>query len=431
MPKHIRNEEEEGMMNEQSFTPKDEDNSLGLTEAFEPLEDGLTESTTDGGRVVLSGSGFGRDAQNADEEEAAAEDEEIIKAYRGKHVKTDFSDDEVDEGASQTASEDDFETFYEQSADEAAAVIQRAEEVSEDESPIFVEATAASARHAKKDEAGQEELPPHLRKSKRLRTTLTIVIFLLAALFIALCYFGFQLFQQAQQLADSQAQQQEETTLVEDAVTDADTSTEKITEAPNLLTLLGLNQKEAIKQLERGAKVTSSRDVNPDGSVVDKSKKEKKNETKDPKVIVKSVTVSLTEEPADPRAGKPTVYLGINCEGEIIQAGYSASAASLGYGAFGFSDAVETEGIIENTLLEAGVDVPAGSAKLPANKDEYTTYTADGEKVAKEYCSFEGTFEVNDTKHTWSAVLSYDYTAANASGELSDTTRIIYVYINV
>ena len=72
MPKHIRNEEE-GMMNEQSFTPKDEDNSLGLTEAFEPLEDGLTESTTDGGRVVLSGSGFGRDAQNADEEEAAAE----------------------------------------------------------------------------------------------------------------------------------------------------------------------------------------------------------------------------------------------------------------------------------------------------------------------------------------------------------------------
>ena len=48
----------------------------------------------------------------------------------------------------------------------------------------------------------------------------------------------------------------------------------------------------------------------------------------------------------------------------------------------------------------------------------------------KEYCPFSGDIDINGVSHTRSAVLSYDYSVANASGNLADTIRIIYVYIN-
>ena len=48
----------------------------------------------------------------------------------------------------------------------------------------------------------------------------------------------------------------------------------------------------------------------------------------------------------------------------------------------------------------------------------------------KESCSFSGTVDLAGAAHEWSAVLLYDYKTANASGNLADTIRIIYVYIN-
>ena len=38
--------------------------------------------------------------------------------------------------------------------------------------------------------------------------------------------------------------------------------------------------------------------------------------------------------------------------------------------------------------------------------------------------------DIDGAPHEWSAVLSYDYSTANTSGNLADTIRIIYVYIN-
>lgn len=38
--------------------------------------------------------------------------------------------------------------------------------------------------------------------------------------------------------------------------------------------------------------------------------------------------------------------------------------------------------------------------------------------------------DIDGTPHEWSAVLSYDYSTANTSGNMADTIRIIYVYIN-
>ena len=85
---------------------------------------------------------------------------------------------------------------------------------------------------------------------------------------------------------------------------------------------------------------------------------------------------------------------------------------------------------IEKTLQEAGVNVPAGSAQLPADKTEYSEYASDGTTLVKESYSFSGTVDLNGAAHEWSALLLYNYSTANTSGNLADTIRIVYVYVN-
>ena len=85
---------------------------------------------------------------------------------------------------------------------------------------------------------------------------------------------------------------------------------------------------------------------------------------------------------------------------------------------------------MEKTLQEAGIPVAEGAAVLPEDKTAYSTYDTDGTTLVRENCSFSGTVDLNDAPHEWSAVLSYNYTTANMSGNLADTIRIIYVYIN-
>ena len=71
-----------------------------------------------------------------------------------------------------------------------------------------------------------------------------------------------------------------------------------------------------------------------------------------------------------------------------------------------------------------------GSATLPADKTSYSSYASDGTTLVKENCSFSGTVDINGAAHAWSSVLMYDYSTANASGNLADTVRIIYIYVN-
>ena len=174
-----------------------------------------------------------------------------------------------------------------------------------------------------------------------------------------------------------------------------------------------MTKDEAIAALKHGATETSSKEVSEEGNPV------KTN-----------VTIALTDEPADTRSGTPSVYLGLDEDGKIVQAGYSAATAALGYGSLSFVDAVKNEHIVEKTLAEASIAVPEGTVELPADKTAYSTYDTDGTTLVKESCSFSGTVDLAGAAHEWSSVLLYDYKTANASGNLADTIRIIYVYIN-
>ncbi|WP_080798293.1 histone-lysine N-methyltransferase [Arabiibacter massiliensis] len=271
------------------------------------------------------------------------------------------------------------------------------------------------ARHGKKQK--KPPIPPHQRKSRRMRRILIAIVVLLVLLIGALGYVAWLWFQESQLMATQQAQQQQgsqEVDAMQEADTkDAATATAKKTDVPDLAGVLGMTQDEAVAALQHGATVTKTEEVNEEGNPV------KTN-----------ATVLLTDEPADTRSGTPTVYLGLNEDGAVVQAGYSAATASLGYGSLSFVDAVQNERIVEKTLQEAGIDVPAGSAKLPEDKTAYSTYASDGTTLVKENCSFSGTVELDGAEHEWSSVLLYDYATANMSGNLADTIRIIYVYIN-
>lgn len=268
----------------------------------------------------------------------------------------------------------------------------------------------SGARHAKPPQ------PEYMRKSKRMRKILLAVIIVLIALIVAGCVLGYQLFQTASTAATQQTQAQNVSSATftdEGATKDASTATAKTTTVPDLVSLLGLNTDQAIEAIQHGAQVTSSVEVNEEGNP-----------------IRTEVRLGLSAEPSDAKSGTPTVYLSLDENGTIIQSGYSVGTSALGYGSLSFSDAISNEHLIEKTLDEAGLKVEEGSVVLPEDKMVYSTYASDGTTLTRENCSFEGT-GVTSAGATlpWNAVLSYDYTTANATGNLADTIRTVYVYI--
>lgn len=386
-------------------------NAMGLTEAFHPIaSDGFTS-------VMPPAASAG-----------SIEGERVVAGPEGVLEEVDLAGDPVDdEGLAPGESfgnETAFEDFYAGRAPAAEQDVPPAAPL-----PTITHAAttkpASKAKgdgprhgrhsHAAADADGKPAIPEYMRKSRRMRRILIVVIIVLVLLLAAVAYFGVQLFEAGNSTGVQQAQstEQEQEVMQDGEANDASTETAKTTTAPNLVGLLGLTQDEAVQKLQHGAQVSSTREVNEEGNPI-------KSEAR----------VALTAEPSDNRTGTPTVYLGLNEEGRIIQAGYSASTTALGYGSLSFADAVSNEDIIQKTLAEAGLSVPEDAVVLPEDSSAYTTFDSDGKTRTKEYCSFNGVVDVEGVPHTWSAVLSYDYAMANASGNLADTVRTIFIYIN-
>lgn len=278
------------------------------------------------------------------------------------------------------------------------------------------EEATESGKRAKGSHARQGQAA-YIQRSARMRKILIAIIILLVLLIIGAGFLGWQLFQTAQSTAVQQTQIAElaASTDTEQATKDTSATTSKKTTVPNLVSLLGMTRDQAIQTLQHGARVSSAVEVNEEGNP-----------------IRQEVRVALTEEPADARGGTPTVMLSLNEEGAIIRAGYTSSTSSLGYGSLSFSDAVANESIVEKTLTEAGLQVPTGAAKLPEDKMQYSTYATDGTTLTKESFTFTGTGTVDgDMAYPWSATLTYDYSMANATGNLVDTIRTILVYVGM
>ena len=274
----------------------------------------------------------------------------------------------------------------------------------------------ASKRQQTKNEKRQrlEDMPDHQRRSLRMRRVLIAVLVLILALAIVLGYLGYQFITASQQQLVQQKNDTDAASVEVDGQ-DADETalvTQK-TQVPNLTGLFGLTQDEAIEAIGHGATIKTTADERGEDSAI---------ETR--------VTLELSEEPGDSKSGTPTVYLGLNEDGKVVMAGYSAATASLGYGALSLVDIVENEHAIEHTLTDAGIIVEEGVAELPKDASTYQTYDTDGKTLMRESVDFDGeAADADGVAYAWSGVLAYDYTAANTSGNLADTVRQIYIYL--
>lgn len=275
---------------------------------------------------------------------------------------------------------------------------------------------ASSAKRAKGSHARQGQAA-YIQKSARMRKILIVIIVLLILLIVGAGFLGWQLYQAAKNTAVQQTQIAEiaASATADQTMKDTSATTSKKTTVPDLVSLIGMTQEAAIEALQHGARVSSSVEVNEEGNP-----------------IRREVRIALTEEPADSRGGTPTVLLSLDEGGAIIRAGYTSSTSSLGYGSLSFSDAVANESIVEKTLAEAGLKVEAGTAKLPEDKMQYSTYATDGTTLTKESYTFTGTGTAEgDMAYPWSATLTYDYSMANATGNLVDTIRTILIYVGM
>ena len=373
------------------------DDPIGLTGAFAPVKGPQSvdyDSEAGDDPVGLTGA-FG---VGDDEDERSWTEEEKWKDFDWDAALGEPADEEAAALAEEAAADEGVDAKVDAGGEAASAPARK---------------SGGRGRHA----APEPELSPRMKKSRRVRRILIVLIILLVIAAGVVGFFTYRTWTGSHQEAEQQAQEQISShesrgEIADVPARDARETAAKLADVPNLANLLGKTQDEAIAALGRGALVTSNSAVNEDDNP-----------------IKTNLNVALTEEPADSKTGTPTVYLGLGEDGKVRQAGYSASASALGFGALSFADAVNNEHVIEKTLAKVGVSVAEGSAVLPANKDEYSTYASDKTTVVRERCSFEGDADVAGMPCTWSSVLSYDYTTQVVTGNLNDTVRVIYVYI--
>ncbi|MBR0404474.1 MAG: hypothetical protein IJI68_04650 [Eggerthellaceae bacterium] len=392
------------------------DRAIGLTEAFPRI------ASTEPPEWDEENKWKGFD-WNADWEGAPSAEDVPAEDAPFEEVPVSVEENAPDEVASDEVAE---EPSADYSAEEVVPAVQepvtphfkeeaRRFDVSRDLAHASAASVPSRAMRRGKHTAQAPEVSEKVLQSHRLRNTLRVVIALLVIALCVLGYFGFRTLTTGQEQADQEAKEQIEAPKENVTRSEGDDTVEMAAQqadVPKLTGLLGKTTDEAIAELARGAFVSSNQKVKDKGSA-----------------IKKNLTVALADEPSDSKTGTPSVYLGLDKDDKIIEVGYSAAASALGFGSLSFADAVNNEHVIERTLQKIGVEVEDGVAKLPEDSSKYVTHASDGKTVTKERCSFEGEVDIDGVPCTWSAVLSYDYTTQVITGNLSDTVRIIYVYV--
>ena len=416
-------------MQDSDYLYDSEDDLIGLTSAFPPAKGPQSVEYDEGDDAIGLTGAF---APIPDEEDLRSWDEaDKWRNFDWASYSSEISDDAaVADAAGQPAGGQSTEAAQGSAPDAAAdaAALQGAgaAQAGAQQVPLISSSASASSTGAAATSRGsgrgrhaapELELTPRMQKARKTRRVLIVLVILAIIVVGVVVFFMYRTFTGSQTEAAQQAQEQaeapkDEQDMGETLSDDAAEAPAKLTDVPVLTTLLGKTSDDAVEAIGHGAVVTATREVTEEGST-----------------IKTNLNVALTDEPVDSKTGSPTVYLGLDKDDKVVQVGYSASASALGFGSLSFADAVNSEHVIEKTLAKVGVRVPEGEAKLPADKDEYSTYAKDGTTVTRERCSFEGDTEVGGEACTWSAVLSYDYTTQIVTGDLSDTVRVIYVYI--
>lgn len=180
------------------------------------------------------------------------------------------------------------------------------------------------------------------------------------------------------------------------------------TQVTDLVSLMGLDQSDAIETIGHGATVQDQETLSSLG-------------------FSNEIVVVLADEHGDRYSGTPTVTLGLDSEGRVAAASYEAPTSLLGYGDVAFAPAVKQFHIVEFVLNKVGLTgVEIGSVTLP-DSSEYSTYNSDRKTLAREHYSFTGQTTQADQLYSWEVTLDYDYAEANRQSDLSYTVKRISV----
>ena len=258
---------------------------------------------------------------------------------------------------------------------------------------------------------------PDQHKSRRTRTKLialiVVIVLAIAGVVGAVAFTSMQ----ADRAATDQAQTAGAlSTDIEVGNTGADGSAvvaDDGAEVPNLSALFGLTVDEATSALGNGAEVTATSETGEEGALV-----------------AHVATIELSDYGEDTATGTPTVYLGVDADGIVVEAAFSAGLSQLGYAPMSFADAVKAGNVVAGSLSEAGLSVDASTIVLPDDPAAYTTYADDGATVREERYSFTGTASVADVGGpglAWTVTLEYDYPASAGGADTSNVVRRITV----
>lgn len=214
-------------------------------------------------------------------------------------------------------------------------------------------------------------------------------------------------------LGDSQAPRQQEGGTLEAAPPareDAGLLGTAIVKTPDLTALLGMTPDDAQAAIGQGATL---RNGVPTGMEVPGADE---------------LVVALAEVRSKDGPGTPTVFLQMDGSGRVVQARYSAALRFYGFtNGVTFRTALDEAHVVEATLADAGVEVPAGVAACPPDAASYSTYGDDGRTLVRENAAFSGEGRQRGLPVRWSAWLDYDYTRANETGNLVYTRRVLCV----
>lgn len=269
---------------------------------------------------------------------------------------------------------------------------------------------------------------PDQRRSRRTRKVLIalIIVVVLAIVAVAVVVVLVSMRQggEANDQAVSTSAAADQIALSQQGANDAAASTREGVEVPALSGLVGLGLDEAVAGVGHGAAIVADEpaegDDEAEGEEGDAAEADAEPEEG---AVARIVTVELTEEPTDTRTGTPTVYLGLDSEGTVVEASFSSGLSQLGYAPMSFADAVSSARVVDGVLAGAGVTADPASIALPADPAEYTTYAADGTTIQRESYAFTGTCDAAGQPCTWTVELAYDYSAAASSGDVSSAVR--------
>jgi len=277
-----------------------------------------------------------------------------------------------------------------------------------DGQPMNFEASQIEFKATPKTDDSKNE-PRFIKEAKRRRRRLTLIIIALVIVVLGLLAGGAFMFMQTQQNASNTAKSSTEAQL--SANTDSKTTSNMKVEVPNIVQYIETNLNYVLDNIGHGAQLAATYEI----------------DTKEAKYHTEQ-TIDLTADAKDDKYGYPQVFLSYNWSGSLIRTGYSATISQLGYGVISIDELVNNQHAVEKTLKGAGFNVEEGTVVLPTDKSSYQTYDANG-KLSRELVDFTGKASTTTGKtYTWEAAVMYDYTTSNATGNLADTLRQIYVY---